>query len=165
MTAIIMTRALVVSAESAQVVDLPGGGAFTLFADASDTGGALGANRLTLGPGREGAKPHYHTLSTEVFHVLGGEMEFLLGEKVTTVAKGGLVIVPPGLPHAFGAAPGTGADLLVVLTPGVERFGYFRRLARVQHGLEPADGLLREQDRYDLHSVDAPAWRTERRSE
>ncbi|MFC4536774.1 cupin domain-containing protein [Sphaerisporangium dianthi] len=164
MTAV-MTQALVVSAESAEVVDLPGGGAFTLFADASETGGACGANRLTLGPGREGAKPHYHTLSTEVFYVLDGEMEFLLGEKVTTVGKGGLVVVPPGLPHAFGAAPGTGADLLAVLTPGVERFGYFRRLARVQHGLEPADGLLAVQDRYDLHFADAAAWRAQPGSE
>jgi hypothetical protein len=60
--------------------------------------------------------------------------------------------------------PGTGADLLAVLTPGVERFGYFRQLARVQHGLEPADGLLPLQDRDDLHFVDAVAWRAQRNS-
>jgi quercetin dioxygenase-like cupin family protein len=159
-----MTQALVVSAESAEVVGLPAGGAFTLLADASDTAGALGANRLTLGPDHDGAKPHYHALSTEVFYVVDGELDFLLGEKVTTVVKGGLVVVPPGLPHAFGAAPGTGADLLSVLTPGVERFGYFRQLGRIQYGLEPADGLLPEQDRYDVHFVDAVAWQSQRGS-
>jgi quercetin dioxygenase-like cupin family protein len=157
-----MTQALVVSAESAEVVDLPAGGAFTLLADASDTARALGANRLTLGPGRDGAEPHHHTLSTELFYVIDGELEFLLGEKVTTVAKGGLVVVPPKLPHAFGAVPGTGADLLSVLTPGVERFGYFRQLGRIQHGLEPADGLLPVQDRYDVHFVEAVAWHSQR---
>jgi mannose-6-phosphate isomerase-like protein (cupin superfamily) len=113
----------------------------------------LGANRLTLGPGRDGAKPHYHALSTELFYVLDGTMAFVLGEETATVAKGGLVVMPPGLPHAFGAAPGVGADLLAVLTPGVERFGYFRQLGRVQHGLEPFGGLLPEQERYDVHFV------------
>lgn len=83
--------------------------------------------------------------------------------EVVELPAGGLVVVPPRLPHAFGAAAGTGADLLAVLTPGVERFGYFRRLARVQHGLEPFDGLRSEQDRYDVHFVDAEH-RSSRRS-
>ncbi|WP_326825323.1 cupin domain-containing protein [Streptosporangium sp. NBC_01756] len=157
-------RALVVPADAAEVVDLPAGGAFTLLADARDTAGALGANQLTLGPGREGAKPHYHALSTELFYVLNGAMEFLLGEEVATVTKGGLVVVPPRLPHAFGAVPGVDADLLAVLTPGVERFGYFRQLARIQHGLEPFDGLLPEQERYDVHFVDAADWQSMRSS-
>jgi mannose-6-phosphate isomerase-like protein (cupin superfamily) len=149
---------LVVTPETAEVVELPAGGAFTLLADANHTRGALGANRLRVGPGRDGAKPHYHALSTELFYVVDGAMEFLLGDRVETVAAGGLVVVPPRLPHAFGAVAGTGADLLAVLTPGVERFGYFRRLARVQHGLEPFDGLRSEQDRYDVHFVDAERW-------
>ncbi|GGP99807.1 mannose-6-phosphate isomerase-like protein (cupin superfamily) [Actinomadura coerulea] len=149
---------LVVIPEAAEVVGLPEGGAFTLLADASQTAGALGANRLTVGPGRDGAAPHYHALSTELFYVVDGTMEFLLGDRVETVAAGGLVVVPPRLPHAFGAAAGTGADLLAVLAPGVERFGYFRRLARVQHGLEPFDGLRSEQDRYDVHFVDDERW-------
>ncbi|MEU4547167.1 cupin domain-containing protein [Nonomuraea dietziae] len=159
-----MTQAMVVPAEAAEVVGLPSGGAFTLLADASDTAGALGANRLTLEPGRDGARPHYHALSTELFYVVDGEMEFLLGERVTTVAKGGLVVVPPRLPHAFGAVPGTGADLLIVLTPGIERFGYFRQLGRIAHGLEPFDGLLPEQERYDVHFVEAVAWQSLRGS-
>jgi quercetin dioxygenase-like cupin family protein len=159
-----MLPALVVPADAAEVVGLPAGGAFTLLADASDTGGALGANRLTLGPGRDGAKPHYHALSTELFYVLDGAVEFLLDQDVITVTEGGLVVVPPRLPHAFGAAPGTGAELLAVLTPGVDRFGYFRRLGRIQHGLEPFDGLLPEQERYDVHFAAASRWQSLRSS-
>ncbi|NUW30987.1 cupin domain-containing protein [Nonomuraea sp. SMC257] len=149
------SQALVVPAGTAEVVELPEGGAFTLLADASDTAGALGANRLALGRGRDGARPHYHALSTELFYVLDGAMEFLLGEETLTVTRGALVVVPPRMPHAFRAAPDAEADLLAVLTPGVDRFGYFRRLGRVQHGLEPFDGLLTEQERYDVHFVQA----------
>lgn len=57
-------------------------------------------------------------LSTELFYVVDGAMEFLLGDRIETVAAGALVVVPPRLPHAFGAAAGTGADLPTVLTPG-----------------------------------------------
>ncbi|GII96490.1 cupin domain-containing protein [Sinosporangium siamense] len=158
------SRALVVPAEAAEVVALPAGGAFTLLADASGTAGALGANRLTLRAGRDGAKPHYHAFSTELFYVLDGVMEFLVGEEVATVSEGGLVVVPPRVPHAFGATPGADAELLSVLTPGVERFGYFRQLARVQHGLAPFDSLLPEQERYDVHFVDVAAWQSLRSS-
>ncbi|MEV0173918.1 cupin domain-containing protein [Streptomyces sp. NPDC050803] len=146
-------RALIVHAEEAERVPLPHGGAFHLLADGSDTGGALGANRLTLGPGAAGARTHYHALSTELFLVLDGVMRFTLDGTTTTVTAGGLVAVPPGLPHSFGAAPGSTADLLAVLTPGIDRFGYFRALGRIQHGLEPFEALLPEQDRYDVHFV------------
>ncbi|MGW0480999.1 cupin domain-containing protein [Nonomuraea sp. NPDC003214] len=158
------SQAHVVHAGAAEVVGLPGGGAFTLLIDASATGGALGANRLTLAPGRDGARPHHHALSTELFYVLDGVLEFLLGEEAVTVAAGGLVVVPPGLVHAFGAAPGTGAELLSVLTPGVERFGYFRQLARIQHGSASFGSLLPEQERYDVHFADAAAWTSPRSS-
>ncbi|MGW1933592.1 hypothetical protein [Streptomyces sp. NPDC001919] len=73
------------------------------------------------------------------------------GERVETVGAGGLVVVPPGTVHAFGAAAGQEADLLVLLTPGVDRFGYFRALGRVRRGEEPLDVLLPEQHRYDVH--------------
>lgn len=132
-------------ADTAELLTLPGGGAFHLLADASHTGGALGANRLVLGVGAAGAKAHYHAKSTEVFYVLDGVAEFILGDEPTRASRGDLVVVPPGLPHAFGAAPGHPADLLVLLTPGVERFDYFRQLAGVKHG-EAAET-------YDVHPV------------
>ncbi|MGW4850820.1 cupin domain-containing protein [Streptomyces sp. NPDC004288] len=144
-------QALIVRAEEAERIDLPHGGGFHLLADARHTGGALGANRLSLGEGAEGARPHFHARSTELFYVLEGALRFTLDGGTTTVAAGGLVSVPPGTPHSFGAAPGSAAELLVVLTPGVDRFGYFRSLGRVQHGLETFDGILAAQDRYDVH--------------
>lgn len=153
--------ALVVRAGAAEHVPLPHGGGFDLLADAADTGGALGANRLALGAGADGARPHFHARSTELFYILDGAVEFSLDGGMTTVTRGGLVVIPPGMPHAFGAAGGATAALLAVLTPGVDRFGYFRALGRVQHGLDTFDSLLPEQDRYDVHFIggaDAAAW-------
>ncbi|MFI2613670.1 cupin domain-containing protein [Streptomyces sp. NPDC018584] len=144
----------------AEYVPLPHGGGFSLLADASDTGGAFGANALTLGEGADGARPHFHALSHELFYVASGTAEFLLDGELSTVEEGGLVVVPPRVPHAFGAARGSTVRLLAVLTPGVERFGYFRALGRIQHGLESLDSLRSEQDRYDVHFLPTPApWR------
>ncbi|MFI9535013.1 cupin domain-containing protein [Nocardia fusca] len=151
--------ALVVPVATAEIVDLPHGGAFHLLADAVDTGGALGANRLSLGAGADGAAPHYHGRSTELFYVLAGIAEFLLDGTPTTAAAGSLVVVPPGMPHAFGAAPGSPVDLLIVLTPGIQRFEYFRHLGRIQRGHADFDSLLPEQQRYDVHFLPATAWR------
>ncbi|MFE2149998.1 cupin domain-containing protein [Streptomyces lavendulae] len=149
-TATAVARAVVVRAEEAERVPLPHGGGFTLLTD----GGPLGANRLALGPGAAGARPHFHARSAELFHVLAGTVEFRLDGAVETVGAGGTVLVPPGLPHAFGATADGPAELLAVLGPAVERFEYFRTLGRVQHGLRPFEDLLPEQDRYDVHFVD-----------
>ncbi|NUT46771.1 MAG: cupin domain-containing protein [Saccharothrix sp.] len=136
----------VIPADSAEVVALSGDSAFRLLAD----GGTFGVNRLTLDVGVDGAKPHLHRRSSELFYVLDGVLEFR-HEGTTTVDRGGVVLVPPGVPHAFGAAPGHRADLLVVLTPGVERFDYFRHLGRIARGADTGEALRAEQDRYDVH--------------
>ncbi|NYI04665.1 cupin domain-containing protein [Allostreptomyces psammosilenae] len=154
--------AFVLRSQDAERIALPHGGAFHLYADASHTSGAFGVNRLVLGEGADGARPHYHAVSAEAFYVLDGVAQFLLDGALTTVPAGGLVVVPPGLPHAFGAAPGSTAELLVVLAPGVERFGYFRALGRIQHGELPFASLLPEQDRYDVHFLDAAPWEAAR---
>ncbi|MET9537441.1 cupin domain-containing protein [Streptomyces sp. NPDC006553] len=147
---------LIVHAEEAERIPLPHGGGFVLLADAQDTDGALGANRLTLGRGATGARPHYHARSTELFHVLEGAVWFDVDGRTTTVTAGGLVSVPPGVPHSFGAVPDSTAELLSVLTPGVDRFEYFRTLGRIQHGRETFDGLLKHQERYDVHFLPEP---------
>ncbi|WP_327147876.1 cupin domain-containing protein [Nocardia sp. NBC_01329] len=153
------SEALVVPAATAEIVHLPHGGAFHLLADAVDTGGEVSANRLTLGTGADGAAPHYHALSSELFYVLAGTAEFFLDGTLTTAPAGSLVVVPPGMAHAFGAAPGSTTDLLIVLAPGTQRFEYFRQLGRIQHGHADFDSLLPEQQRYDVHFLPATPWR------
>jgi quercetin dioxygenase-like cupin family protein len=133
-----------------------------LLADSSATGGALSAQRVFLGRGAEGASPHRHKGSSELFYVLDGSAQILAGTEVVTVQQGDLAVVPPHLPHAFAATADSGADLLVVITPGVERFGYFRLLARLLQGQATHDDLLAAQERYDNYLLDSPQWQAAR---
>ncbi|MFF9176591.1 cupin domain-containing protein [Streptomyces sp. NPDC014793] len=134
-----------------------------LLADSGATGGALSTQRVTLREGADGARPHRHDNSAEMFFLLDGAADILSGDDVVTAGPGDLVVVPPGRPHAFAAVPGAGADLLIVLTPGVERFEYFRHLRRVALGEATSESLLEVQDLYDNHFLRSRAWDARRR--
>jgi mannose-6-phosphate isomerase-like protein (cupin superfamily) len=136
--------------------------AVRLLADASNTNGTLNTQRVTLGSGADGASPHLHKGSSELFFVVEGSAQMLAGSDVTTLRDGDLAVVPPGTPHAFAAPPGSSADLLIVITPGVERFEYFRLTARLQLGEASLEDLLAAQDRFDNHFLDSPEWRAAR---
>ncbi|MGW1623347.1 cupin domain-containing protein [Streptomyces sp. NPDC002172] len=129
-----------------------------LLADSSATGGALSTVRVTLGEGADGAVPHLHRNSAELFYLLDGAAELLSGDDVVTAERGDLVVVPPGKPHAFAAVPGSTADILIVITPGVERFEYFRHLQRLRLGEATLESLLEVQERYDNHFLRSTAW-------
>jgi mannose-6-phosphate isomerase-like protein (cupin superfamily) len=136
--------------------------AVRLLADASSTNGALSTQRVTLASGADGASPHLHKGSSELFFVVEGSAQILAGSDVTTLGSGDLAVVPPGTPHAFAAPAGSSADLLIVITPGVERFEYFRLTARLQLGQASLEDLLAAQDRFDNHFLDSPEWRAAR---
>ena len=51
--------------------------AIRLLADASNTNGALSTQRVTLGPGADGASPHLHKGSSELFFVVEGSVQIL----------------------------------------------------------------------------------------
>ncbi|WP_128435081.1 cupin domain-containing protein [Streptomyces cyaneus] len=132
--------------------------AVKLLADSSATGGALSTVRVTLGEGADGARPHLHRNSAEMFFLLDGEARLLSGDDIVTAERGDLVVVPPGKAHAFAAAPGSTADILIVITPGVERFEYFRHLQRIRLGEVTRESLLEVQELYDNHFLQSEAW-------
>jgi quercetin dioxygenase-like cupin family protein len=148
---------VVVREAAAEVV---GGGPVTgrLYADSGATGGALTSQRITLLGGAAGATPHHHTTASELFYVIAGAAELLAGERIVAAAAGDLVVVPAGTVHAFAAAADRDADLLIILTPGVERFEYFRQLQRIAVGEAPLESILEVQDRYDNHFDDSQVW-------
>jgi quercetin dioxygenase-like cupin family protein len=129
-----------------------------LLADSSAAGGALSTVRVTLSEGADGARPHMHHNSAEMFFLLDGEAEVLSGDDVVTARRGDLVIVPPDRPHAFAAAPGSPADILIVIAPGVERFEYFRHLQRIRLGEATPESILEVQELYDNHFLKSAAW-------
>ncbi|MFF8867477.1 hypothetical protein ACF08B_36115 [Streptomyces sp. NPDC015139] len=69
-------------------------------------------------------------------------MVFRLGDTLTTVKKGGLVVIPAGL------------------STGIERFEYVEQLAAISLGDAEFTSLLPVQDRYDVHLEDIPDWRS-----
>jgi quercetin dioxygenase-like cupin family protein len=129
-----------------------------LLADSSSTGGALSTQRVSLTDGADGAKPHHHANSAELFYMLDGTAQLLSGEQVVTAGRGDLIVVPPGVAHAFAAAPGQDADILIVITPGVERFEYFRHLERIAYGKMPPESLLEVQELYDTYFLNSKTW-------
>ena len=95
--------------------------------------------------------------SAELFYVVAGAVEVLVGDEIVLAGAGDLVAIPPGVVHAFAAAAGRDAELLV-LTPTVERFDLLRQA--FGHTVHP-DG---DPDRFDTHPDHSPTWATARRT-
>lgn len=152
------TPAVLARVAEAERLVFPGGSTMTLLADSRATGGKLSVHHTTLRDGADGATPHHHTTVAEVLYVLRGSIRLLVGDELVEAGAGDLAVVPPGLTHAFGAAPGRDAELLVAVTPGIDRFSLFRRFERVSAGHEPAGSLLADQSRYDTYLDISTIW-------
>jgi len=94
--------------------------------------------------------------------VLEGAVQVLSGSDIVTAEQGDLIVVPPNLAHAFAAARGKSADLLVVIAPGVERFEYFRQLERIAFGKQPPESLRDVQELYDTYFLRSAEWEAAR---
>src|SRR4051812_27017904 len=79
----------------------------TLLAEGAETNGAFSAIRATLAPAADGARPHHHTKASELFFVIAGGIDVLVGEQIVTVRAGDLAVVAPNAMHAFANASPT----------------------------------------------------------
>ena len=149
---------LVRAAEAETLADGPTS-LITLLADADATHGALTANRATLQAGSPGTPAHFHTRASELLFVLDGSLRALAGEQVHTLGAGDFLLIPPRLTHAFAPSPGQDADVLVLFTPGLARFDYYRLLERVAKGEATVQEIHDSSEHYDNHYRDSPAWR------
>jgi len=147
----------VVRAEDAERLLLPRN-VTTLLAEGAGTNGAFGAIRATLEAGADGARPHHHRKATELFFVISGAVDILVGEDVVTARAGDLAAVAPGAMHAFAAAADEPVDLLIVFGPGIERFDYFRLLRDVVAGKASIADVLASQERFDNWFGESAAW-------
>ncbi|MFF8726265.1 cupin domain-containing protein [Streptomyces sp. NPDC015171] len=127
----------------------------TLLADSED----CTSYRSAFAKGGAGAPAHFHTRASELFFVISGALQVLVGEEVTVLKAGDFLVVPPRTPHAFAAAPGCEADVLFVFTPGMGRFDYLRLLGRVMRGEADPKEIAESSERFDNHYVDSPVWR------
>lgn len=69
----------------------------------------------------DGARPHFHKRSTELYYVLGGEGSVILDGVEHEVKPGSMVHIPPGVAHA---AKGR-MRVLVVGIPDIADDDYF----------------------------------------
>jgi mannose-6-phosphate isomerase-like protein (cupin superfamily) len=69
-------------------------------------------------PAGQGAPLHVHSREQETFIVLDGEYEFQCGEQKFKTTKGGMVVLPKEIPHAFRNIGNTIGKTLVILVPG-----------------------------------------------
>jgi uncharacterized RmlC-like cupin family protein len=90
--------------------------------------------------------------------VLDGRLDVLSGTDIVKAEGGDVILVPPRVPHAFAAQRGSSADILIIITPGVERFEYFRQLTRIARGEERPESLQDVQDLYDNYFLNSPEW-------
>jgi mannose-6-phosphate isomerase-like protein (cupin superfamily) len=153
-----LIRPMLVRADEAETLGLAPT-AMRLIADGDATDPrSVSVSRSTMGRDTVGPPPHRHTTSPEMFFLLDGALDVLVGDEITTVRAGDFLLVPPHTAHAFATPRDSGVDMIFLMT-GIERFGYFRLAERVRRGeAEPAE-LFASQDRFDNHLVDSPAWR------
>ena len=78
----------------------------------------IGLAESELPPGGGFSIPHWHEDLYEVFYVLEGEVEFLLGRQWRCAPAGTTVFIPAGTVHAFRNASGRPARQLVAGPPG-----------------------------------------------
>jgi mannose-6-phosphate isomerase-like protein (cupin superfamily) len=125
--------------------EIPGPEGLTVKATGQATRGSIGFLEATSVPGF-GAPRHIHHDCDEVFYVLDGEFEFLVGERLVTGHAGSFLFVPRGTVHApkvVGPNPGR---VLIAFVPGGQEaaFDEFAELAESLGGHpDPADGRLR----------------------
>ena len=110
------------------------GDVYTVKLDAKATNGVLGAIEASVPPGG-GPPPHSHSHSDETFYLLGGELEFLEGERTFTARTGDMVFLPRGVVHRFVNTGLKPASMLFLYTPGGPE-GLF-----VEGGDEPKPGV------------------------
>jgi mannose-6-phosphate isomerase-like protein (cupin superfamily) len=103
--------------------------------------------------------PHIHRLHEELFYVLEGTFDFLVGDETMRLGPGSFVEVPPGTVHDFcNVGPGV-ARLLGITTPG-GLDSYFEEVqGLVMGGTLTAESLAELRVKYDTDEVQL-IWRS-----
>ncbi|WP_431191367.1 cupin domain-containing protein [Funiculus sociatus] len=91
----------------------------------------------------------------EMFYVLEGEVEILVGEQTVQGQAGAFVLVPRGTPHAFANRGTQAAKLLIMFCPAGSREKYFEGLAELLKDGQPPDrkALVELMRRFDQEPV------------
>ena len=89
----------------------------TTLATAAQTGGQFTVADIVTAPAG-GPPPHGHVREDELFYVINGRHEVLIGDRMDIAEPGDLVCVPRGVRHRYTNLDATAGRLLSVHTPG-----------------------------------------------
>jgi quercetin dioxygenase-like cupin family protein len=118
-----------------------------------DTHGHFGLFEFILEPETDGPSPHIHKQMTEIFYVVEGELELVLGQQRITAISGTLMSVPENTPHGFSNPSKKRAKFLIMFCPADSREQYFIGLAELKKdGRQPnQEELLELMQRFDQY--------------
>lgn len=126
-----------------------------------DTGGRYSLLEWTvaagpsLAPGeRPGYGPHRHKEIEETFLIRSGQLEFLLGDTVTTLNPGDFVRVPPGTRHGYANLSGQPVEMLVSFHPGGFE-ALFVKYRTDAGGPQVGDGFIADATRHFASEFEA----------
>ncbi|MGD9890559.1 MAG: cupin domain-containing protein [Dehalococcoidia bacterium] len=137
---------------------IPGPEGITLKATGDETGGSIGFFEGTT-PAGFGPPRHIHHTCDELFYVLSGEFEFLLGDQVVHAGPGTFVFIPRGTVHAPKVAGTEPGRVIAAFVPGGQEqaFEEFAKLVPAREGEEPdAEELQAIAKKYDSELVGPP---------
>ena len=88
-------KALIIRHEEDSLKEPSASGCRYRLLSKDDTGLAAWAHAVEI----DGAEPHYHKKTTELYYVLEGQGTVILDDKEEQVQKGTIIHIPPGVIH------------------------------------------------------------------
>ncbi len=101
-------------------------------ADEDETSCKYSVSEWWMEPWFEGVGAHSHNDNDEIFYVLDGSPEILVGEKWLALDKGAFVRIPANVTHDFRNRSGERAGLFNVFIPG----GFERNMPKIVEWFE-----------------------------
>jgi mannose-6-phosphate isomerase-like protein (cupin superfamily) len=122
--------------------------------DGTHTRGTLGVAEFEIPPHAPTPPPHIHHAHEEVFYVLEGDLEFLVGTQTRQAGVGTFVMVPIGALHTFSNPTDKTARFLNTFTPP-RYIHYFEEMSQLfQQSVPPSPQQLNDlMARYDTEVV------------
>lgn len=93
------------------------GDVYTTKLKAADTGGVLSLIEASVPPGG-GPRLHVHKNEDELFYIIHGELDVIVGEASFHAQAGAVVYAPKNTPHCFKNNGFHFTKLLLIFTPG-----------------------------------------------
>ncbi|WP_172632172.1 cupin domain-containing protein [Dictyobacter arantiisoli] len=98
----------------------------------------MGIAEFTIPPHAPTPPLHVHHAHEEVFNILEGELEFMVGTEKLRASQGDFIMVPIGAIHTFDNLTNKPARFLNTFTPPLY-IDYFEELSKLMQESTPAD--------------------------